>query len=121
MIQEGVSIYLQIARQIEEDILAGLLPEESAVPSTNRMASHYTINPATALKGVNLLVEEGILYKKRGLGMFVCSGAQARILEKRKTIFFKTQLPDLLSQARTLGIGTEELCAAIAAAEKKEG
>ena len=67
-------IFQQIAEQIENDIIAGALPEETQVPSTNEFAAFHRINPATAGKGVNLLVDAGILYKKRGIGMFVADG-----------------------------------------------
>ena len=69
------SIYIQIKEMIEDDILRDVLLEEERVPSTNELARLYAINPATAAKGVNLLVDEGFLYKKRGIGMFVATGA----------------------------------------------
>ena len=80
-------IFLQIAEHIEDDIIEGRLQEESQVPSTTQFASFFKINPATAAKGVNLLVDENILYKKRGIGMFVATGAKARLMEKRKESF----------------------------------
>ena len=64
-------IYLQIAQMLEDDILRGVYREEEQVPSTNELAREYNINPATAAKGINLLVAEGVLYKRRGIGMFV--------------------------------------------------
>lgn len=70
------SIYLQIAEMLENDILRDVLLEEERVPSTNELAKLYAINPATAAKGINLLVDTGVLYKKRGIGMFVASGAK---------------------------------------------
>ena len=72
---EDKSIYLQISQMIETNILRGILLEKERVPSTNELAKLYTINPATAAKGINLLVDAGILYKKRGIGMFVAAGA----------------------------------------------
>ena len=78
------SIYLQIAEMIETDILRDILLEEERVPSTNELAKLYAINPATAAKGVNILVDEGVLYKKRGIGMFVSAGAKEAILSRRK-------------------------------------
>lgn len=111
--QEGVSIYLQIARTIEDDILAGTLLPEAAAPSTNALARYYQINPATALKGVNLLTEEGILYKKRGVGMFVSEGAREKIIKKRRREFFDKQLPELIAQAKKLGVDPKTLCEAI--------
>ena len=75
---EQKSIYLQISEMIETDILRGILLEEEQVPSTNELAKLYTINPATAAKGVGLLVDEEILYKRRGIGMFVSKGAREK-------------------------------------------
>ena len=81
------SIYLQISEMIENDILRDIILEEERVPSTNELAKLYTINPATAAKGVNILVENGTLYKKRGIGMFVSSGAKEAIRNRRKEEF----------------------------------
>ena len=112
------SIYLQISQMIETDILRGILLEEERVPSTNELAKLYTINPATAAKGVNILVEEGILYKKRGIGMFVASGAAQQIRTKRKNDFYAVKLQELLTEAKSLGITKEELIAMIEREEK---
>lgn len=111
------SIYLQISQMIETDILRGILLEEERVPSTNELAKLYTINPATAAKGVNILVDDGILYKKRGIGMFVATGATEKIRLRRKAEFYQQQLAELLSEAHSLGITKEELIAQI---EKEE-
>ena len=73
---DASAIYLQIAAMLEDDILRGVLREEEQAPSTNELARAYSINPATAAKGLNLLVDEGILYKKRGIGMFVASDSR---------------------------------------------
>ena len=112
------SIYLQISQMIETDILRGILLEEERVPSTNELAKLYTINPATAAKGVNILVEEGILYKKRGIGMFVAKGAAEVIRTKRKNDFYDVKLRELLTEAKSLGITKEELIAMIEREEK---
>jgi DNA-binding transcriptional regulator YhcF (GntR family) len=109
LIDDNRPIFGQIAERIENDIIAGELPEESQVPSTNQFASFYQINPATAAKGVNLLVDQGILYKKRGLGMYVASGARARLLEKRREQFFEHYVVTMLQEAEKLGITTEQL------------
>ena len=106
---EDKSIYLQISQMIETDILRGILLEEERVPSTNELAKLYTINPATAAKGINLLVDEGILYKKRGIGMFVSAGATARIRARRKQEFYEIRLAELLAEAKSLGITRQEL------------
>ncbi len=103
------SIYLQIAESIEDDILQKFIEEESQVPSTNQLAVLYRINPATAAKGINILVTEKILYKKRGIGMFVSSGAVERIRFKRKAAFYNKYIVPLLSEASHLGISKDEL------------
>ena len=106
---EQKSIYLQISEMIETDILRGILLEEEQVPSTNELAKLYTINPATAAKGVGLLVDEDILYKRRGIGMFVSKGARDKILTKRKAALAENHVVPLLAEARSLGISKEEL------------
>ena len=83
-LSEEKSIYIQISEMIETDILRGILMEEERVPSTNELAKIYAINPATAAKGINILVDSGIVYKKRGIGMFVSTGAKEQILSRRK-------------------------------------
>ena len=109
LLNEQKSIYLQICEMIETDILRGILLEEERVSSTNELARHYTINPATAAKGVNMLVDEGILYKRRGIGMFVAKGAREKILNKRKAAFAEAHIAPLLHEANSLGITTDEL------------
>jgi len=103
------SIYLQIAENIEDDIIKGTIEEETQIPSTNQMAVIYKINPATAGKGINILVDRGILYKKRGIGMFVASGAKQVIRETRKNSFYEKYILSLMDEAKKLGIGTDEL------------
>ena len=107
------SIYIQIKEMIEDDILRDVLLEEERVPSTNELARLYAINPATAAKGVNLLVDEGILYKKRGLGMFVATGAKAQIQGKRREQFYDNYVKSLMAEAMSLGITKKELVAMI--------
>ena len=109
LIDENRPIFVQIAERIENDIIAGELPEEAQVPSTNQFASFYQINPATAAKGVNLLVDQGILYKKRGLGMYVAPGARARLLEKRREQFYEQYVVTMIREAEKLGITQEQL------------
>lgn len=113
LLSQDKSIYIQLGEMIETDILRGILLEEERVPSTNELAKLYTINPATAAKGVNLLVDEGILYKKRGIGMFVAEGAKAQIIKKRKDAFFDNYVKGLLEEAKSLGITRDELIAMI--------
>lgn len=107
------SIYLQIAESIEKDILKKIIDEEEQVPSTNQLAASLRINPATAAKGINILVTEGILYKKRGLGMFVSTGALRKIQEKRIKAFKSDFITPLLDEAASLGITSKEILAMI--------
>ncbi|CEA08695.1 HTH-type transcriptional repressor YtrA [Arthrobacter saudimassiliensis] len=109
MIDDSRPIFQQVAERIEGDILDGVLQEEGQVPSTNEFAAFYRINPATAAKGVNLLVDEGLLYKRRGIGMFVAPGARAAVLEKRREQFYRQYVQPLAVEARKLGISPEEL------------
>jgi GntR family transcriptional regulator len=106
---ESRPIFLQIAEQIENDIIAGTLAEETQVPSTNEFASFYRINPATAGKGVNLLVDDGILYKKRGIGMFVAEGARSRLVDKRREQFTTQYVRPIVAEAAKLGITSTQL------------
>ena len=114
------SIYIQIKEMIERDILREILLEEERVPSTNELAKLYAINPATAAKGINLLVDEGILYKKRGIGMFVAEGAKKKIMDDRKAHFYDDYVKSLLAEAESLGITRQELIAMIQEAENEK-
>lgn len=109
LIDDDRPIFAQIAERIENDIIDEVLPEESQVPSTNQFATYYKINPATAAKGVNLLVDQGILYKKRGIGMFVAEGARSRLLEARKEQFYEQYVVSMLTEAQKLGITEDQL------------
>ncbi|WP_194421165.1 GntR family transcriptional regulator [Microbacterium abyssi] len=111
MIEEGKALFLQIAEQIEDQILDGSLQEESKAPSTNELAAFYRINPATAAKGVAMLTEKGVLYKRRGIGMFVATGARTTLLTERRSAFADRYIDPLLAEARTLGLGAEDLAA----------
>lgn len=102
-------IYVQLAESIEDGILQGAYEEEGQIPSTTELAVSLKINPATAAKGVSLLTDEGIVYKKRGLGMFVSTGARQIILEKRRTAFNREYVKALLEEAAKLGITRAEL------------
>lgn len=102
-------IYLQIAQMIEDNILRTIYCEEEQVPSTNELARIYNINPATAAKGLNLLVAEGVLYKRRGVGMFVSPDGVKLVQAKRKTAFYKNFMRPLVKEGRTLALTQEEL------------
>jgi len=102
-------IYIQMAEWVEENILTGVFPEETQIPSTTEISAMYKINPATALKGVNILVEKGIIYKKRGLGMFVSTGAESKIRNERKQEFYDKYIRALVSEAEKLKISRDEI------------
>ena len=105
----GRPIFVQIAEGIEDAILSGAFPEGGQIPSITEFSVNYKINPATALKGVNLLVEAGLLYKKRGLGMFVASGAREKLLQQRRQSFYQDFILPLLTEARQVQLTKEEL------------
>ena len=115
-LNEQSLIYQQIAAMLEHDILRGVYQEEEQVPSTNELARLYRINPATAGKGLNLLAADGVLYKRRGLGMFVAPGAAERILEKRKAAFLDRYIRPMVREGRSLGLERETLMAMVASA-----
>ncbi len=117
ILNQDKSIYLQISDMIENDILRDVLLEDEKVPSTNELAKFFKINPATAAKGINLLVDEGILYKKRGIGMFVAQGAKQTVKNKRKSAFYENYVRSLLTEAASLEISKEELIEMIKSAK----
>lgn len=109
ILNQEKSIYIQISEMIENDILRDVLLEDERVPSTNELAKLYAINPSTAAKGINILVDAGILYKKRGIGMFVSAGAKEAILSRRKNEFYDNYVKKLLEEAASIGLGKEEV------------
>lgn len=102
-------IFMQIAEQIENDILDGALAEDAQIPSINEFAAFHRINPATALKGVSRLVEDGTIVKRRGIGMFVTPGARRRLTDRRRAEFAADYLRPLIVEAEKLGIDVDEL------------
>ncbi|HEY7273707.1 MAG TPA: GntR family transcriptional regulator [Actinoplanes sp.] len=109
MFDDNSPIYLQIANGIKNDVLSGALGEDEQVMSTNQYAAFYQINPATAAKGFAQLVDEGVLYKKRGIGMFVSPDARARLRRQRRERFFTEVVDPMLAEARMVGVGVDEI------------
>lgn len=106
---EGRPIFRQLAEQIENQIIDGSLVEGQQVPSTNEFAAFHRINPATALKGITLLVDSGVLFKRRGIGMFVADGARDRLLAERRERFAAEFVQPLLLEARGLQLSTDHI------------
>jgi len=106
-------IFLQLAEALEDYILKGVFPEETQIPSTTELAISLKLNPATTNRAVNLLVGEEILYKKRGIGMFVSPGARGVIATKRQSAFFDDYVVPLIAESHSLGINKENLISMI--------
>jgi GntR family transcriptional regulator len=106
---DSTPIYRQIAEQIKQEILNGALLEDEQVMSTNQYAAFYRINPATAQKGFQQLVDEGILYKKRGIGMFVSQGAREVLRANHRERFFGDVVEPMVNEARAIGIPIEDV------------
>ena len=102
-------IFIQIAEQLEDSIFTGTSPEETKIPSTNEISVLLNINPHTVLKGMNLLVDEEVIYKRRGLGMYVREGAVERIRRKRQGQFFSQYVASMVREAVKLEMSKEEL------------
>ena len=102
-------IFLQLAEQLENGILSGAYPEGSQVPSITEYAATYQINHATALKGINQLVNAGMLYKKRGIGMFVAPGAQEVLRKQRSEDFYHDYVQTMVREGKGLGLTLEQL------------
>ena len=90
-------------------MLSGAFPEEEQIPSITELSASLKINPATALKGVNLLVDQGIVYKKRGVGMFVNKGATEKLRDIRQQQFFDNYIAGLVEEARRLGLTADDV------------
>jgi DNA-binding transcriptional regulator YhcF (GntR family) len=120
MFDERSPIYRQIADQISADVLTGTLAPDEQVMSTNQYAAFYRINPATAAKALQLLVDEGVLYKRRGLGLFVTADARTKLQAKHRERFYPEVIEPMLREAAAIGIERDDLIAYIAASFPEE-
>ncbi len=109
MVDDSKALFLQIAERVEDSIVDGSLAEDSQAPSTNELAAFYRINPATAAKGISLLVDKGVLHKRRGIGMFVAPGARRALIAERRAAFATNYLDPLAAEAHKLGLDVDEL------------
>jgi GntR family transcriptional regulator len=112
-LDEGGPLFAQVAERLAGEIADGGLAEGARVPSTNELAAFYRINPATAAKGIKVLADDGLLEKRRGIGMFVATGARQRLLARRRAEFTERYVEPLLTEAARLGIDADELIALI--------
>jgi GntR family transcriptional regulator len=108
-LDEGTPLFEQVAERLAAEIADGGLAEGERVPSMNELAAYYRINPATAAKGINLLGDDGLLEKRRGIGMFVAAGARATLLARRRAEFVARYVTPLLTEATRLGLSPDEL------------
>lgn len=109
VLDDGAPLFSQIADLLSEEIADGVLSEGDRVPSTNELAAYHRINPATAAKGINMLIDDGLLEKRRGIGMFVAPGARAKLLQARREQFAARYVEPLVAEANRLGFETEAL------------
>ncbi|KQY79916.1 GntR family transcriptional regulator [Paenibacillus sp. Root52] len=119
-LDESQPIFHQIAMMIMDDIVEGRLRVEEQVPSTNELSRFYNINPATARKGLQSLVDKGIIYKQRGVGMFVAKGARDMLLMERKEHFYEEYIRPLLEEARRIHMNEDMIIDLIKGKQDKE-
>lgn len=118
-LDESQPIFQQIADMLRNDIVEGRLQENKKVPSENEISDFYNINRATVRKGLQVLVEEDVIYKKRGIGMFVVEGAREKLLNERKNQYRQDYIKPLLEEANRLGISLEAVMKLIQEEEGK--
>jgi DNA-binding transcriptional regulator YhcF (GntR family) len=121
VLDDGAPIFSQVADRLAEEIAEGALAEGDRVPSSNELAAFYRINPATAAKGINVLADDGLLEKRRGIGMFVAAGARERLLGARRRSFAERYVVPLVAEASRLGIDADELVALIRETSPAQG
>src|ERR1022692_1442148 len=120
-LDEGAPLFVQIAERLAEDIADGAMAEGERVPSSNELAAYYRINPATAAKGISMLTDDGLLEKRRGIGMFVAAGARERLLGDRRKRFAERYVDPLVTEASRLGIDADALIGLIRKSSHTQG
>ena len=120
VINENIPIFARIAEGIKDAILSGDLKEGEQLTSTTKISKEYEINIATVNKGVNVLVAEGIVFKKRGIGMFVAEGAVDKLIEERRKTFKERYIVSILEEAKRLRYSVEDLQKMVAEVYKPE-
>ncbi len=102
-------IFLQLAQRVADDVINGTYAEDAAIPSTNEFSAFYQMSPITSAKGITMLVDQGVLYQKRGIGTFVSPGARQQLIAERKAAFKEQHVAKLMHEALLLGITRDEL------------
>jgi GntR family transcriptional regulator len=120
VLDDGTPLFVQIAERLADEIATGTLAEGDRVPSSNELAAFHRINPATAAKGINMLTDEGLLEKRRGIGMFVTTGARAKLVAARRRSFAERYVEPLVAEADRLGIDTDTLVTMVLDAGKAQ-
>ena len=121
VLEDGAPIFSQIAERLAADIADGTLAEGDRVPSTNELAAFYRINPATAAKGINVLTDDDLVEKRRGIGMFVAAGARERLLDRRRKGFAERYIAPMLAEATRLRIDTDTLVSMVRESDPVQG
>ena len=106
---ESLPIYIRIVEGIKDAILNNVFKEDEHIPSTTHWSKTYNINIATVNKAINILVDEGLVYKKRGIGMFVKEGALNTLIEERRKVFKDRYIKATLTEAKKLNYTVDDL------------
>ncbi|WP_223668521.1 GntR family transcriptional regulator [Kangiella shandongensis] len=114
-------IYLQLRDRVQNMILEGNLAEGEALPSVRTVSAEYQLNPITVSKAYQLLVDDQLAEKKRGLGMFVVEGAKDKLLQQEREMFLTTELPALIRKLKRLNITKEQFMEAFDKEESDHG
>lgn len=109
IVQESIPIFVKISEGIKDHILSGDLKENEQLPSTTQISRQYDVNISTVTKGYNLLVSEGIVYKKKGIGMFISEGAVEKLIKDRRSTFQEKYVVTMLEEAKRLRYTAQEL------------
>jgi len=114
---DDLPIYRQLRDRVVAMILEGVLTDGDALPSVRNVAAEYRLNPLTVLKGYQELVDEGLVEKKRGRGMFVTDGAQSQLLKDERQRFLEQEWPVTVATIERLGLDPAELLAQVRGAK----
>lgn len=109
ILDDSKPIFQQIADMIMDDIIDGELKEDEQIPSENELSQFFGINRATVRKGLQLLADHDLVYKKRGIGMFVSPGARLKLVKERQQRYVEDYLRPLLSEAKRIGLDTSSV------------